>query len=83
MQNWYFRADIRCHLRNGDTQTLRDYEVAVEAFDRQDAIDGLEAVATNMIDDAGSKLLDCPLDHIEVIRYRDDGTTGVWYYPQE
>jgi hypothetical protein len=67
-----FRVTLRCHLANGDIDTLRNYRVAVEARTKADARDVIAMVASNMVHDEGSHLLDAPLDYLEVLHVEDD-----------
>lgn len=72
MKVFRFRADLRCFLANGDTDILRRYRVAVEASTKQEACRLIPAIATEMVHDEGSHLLDAPLDRLEVISFEKD-----------
>ena len=71
MKTYRFTTDLRCFLRNGETQVIRGYEVAVEAETRSEARCQLASIATDMVDDAGSRLTDAPLDCLVVISARE------------
>ena len=70
MTRFRFITDVRCHLITGQVQMLRSLAVPVEAADEDDATFWLNAIAHEVIDDAGSRLLDAPLDYCEVTDYR-------------
>ena len=67
MAIYRFEATIRCFLANGEEHVLRGYEVVVEADSPRQAYDAVEQIATEQVHDAGSKLLDAPLEHLEVL----------------
>jgi hypothetical protein len=69
-KTYRFRADLCCHLANGDVTVLRGYVVRVEAMNRQEASRHLKAVATEMVHAAGGELLDAPLDYLTIAAAR-------------
>jgi hypothetical protein len=74
-----FICDLRCYLANGDITTLRNIVVNITEPDTewalQSAHDAIESIATQIVHDGGSRLLDAPLDHIELTRCRLDSTS--------
>jgi hypothetical protein len=72
MKVYHFRADLKCHLANGDTQIIHAYRVNVEAINKASARDMVSAIATEMVHDEGSALLDAPMDFLEILRLRED-----------
>ena len=71
-KTYRFVADVICTMQNGETHRLRDYRVVVDAGTSREAYDRLEEVATEQVHDEGSRLLDCPLDHLVVLFCRTE-----------
>jgi hypothetical protein len=71
-----FICDLRCYLANGDITTLRNIAVNITEPDTewawQSACDAIENIATEIVHEGGSRLLDAPLDHLKVIHYQLD-----------
>jgi len=67
-KTYRFMTTLRCYLANGEITTLDSYEVAVDAPDLESARSYIQSVATEMVGDAGSRLLDAPLEELEVVR---------------
>lgn len=67
-----FTCDLQCwSLDDEHTTVLRRFPITVEAFDRADAISGLQQVAGDTVCELGSDLLDWPMQRTEVMSYRD------------
>ena len=61
-----FVVDLKCHLANGETQMIRRLEVPIEAYSQDQASEHLLFIATELVHDRGSNLLDAPLDYLEI-----------------
>jgi hypothetical protein len=70
MADFHFVCDVRCHLANGDTETLRSLAVEIEAYDEDVALSYLDGIVEQTIIDGGSRFLDAPLDRCEITRFR-------------
>jgi hypothetical protein len=68
METFRFVADLRCFLANGKRDVLRNFAIAVEADSPDEARDNVRSVAIEMVHDQGSRLLDAPLDRLEIVR---------------
>jgi hypothetical protein len=66
MKTYRFSTDLQCFLADGKVTELRRYDVAVEADSAEQAREHLRSIATEMVHDAGSQLLDAPLDYLDV-----------------
>lgn len=62
-----FRADIKCALADGTTETLKSFKVPVEAATEQQAKDHLKSVAVEIIHDKGGDLLSAPMEDCEIV----------------
>lgn len=71
-KTYRFYADLACYLANGEMEVVRDFEVPIDAANERDARSYLREIATEMVHDEGSNLLDAPLDYLEVIRVKRD-----------
>jgi hypothetical protein len=68
-----FSCRIRCvgpNTVNSPVRVLTRYVVEVDASDEETARDNLRAVAYEQIADAGSKLLDWPVEEIAILDAR-------------
>lgn len=68
MPTFVFRADLACRLTDGTRDTLRGFKVVVEADNAAIARDHVAMVATELVHDRGGRLLDAPLDRLDVIQ---------------
>lgn len=68
METFRFVADLRRFLANGAQDMLHNFEIAVDAASLSEARNHARTIATEMVHDAGSRLLDAPLDRLEIVR---------------